>query len=87
MDSRKWSSRAKALNRLRMMLLFPLPPLKVGSRTGAVLRRSGLSVSPRFLWECLSIRAVNPFPVPASSHAACGFPALRVPVCFASRFM
>jgi hypothetical protein len=28
MDYRKWSSRAKALNRLRMMLLFPLPPLK-----------------------------------------------------------
>jgi hypothetical protein len=28
--------------------------LGVGSRTGAVFRRSGLSVSPRFLWECLS---------------------------------
>src|SRR5215468_1725932 len=25
----------------------------VGSRTGAVLRRFGLSVSPRFLWKCL----------------------------------
>src|SRR5271170_6173117 len=27
------------------------------------------------------------FPAPASSNAACGFPALRSPVCFASRFM
>ena len=26
----------------------------VGSRAGAVLRRRGLSVSPRFLWECLT---------------------------------
>jgi hypothetical protein len=81
------SSRAKALNGLRMMPLFPRPSLKVGSRTGAVLRRSSLAGAPCFLWECLSIRTVNPFPIPASSHAACGFPALRVPVCFASRVM
>ena len=27
------------------------------------------------------------FPAPASSNAACGFPALRSPVCFASRLM
>ena len=27
------------------------------------------------------------FPAPASSNAACGFPALRSPVCFASRIM
>src|SRR5271170_7979343 len=27
------------------------------------------------------------FPAPASSNAACGFPALRSPVCFAPRFM
>ena len=26
----------------------------VGSRTGAALRRFSLSVSPRFLWECLT---------------------------------
>jgi len=26
----------------------------VGSRTGAALRRSSLSVAPRFLWECLT---------------------------------
>ena len=48
----------------------------VGSRAGAVLRRRGLSVSPRFLWECLTSRTVSPFPAPATSHAACGFPVL-----------
>ena len=48
----------------------------VGSRAGAVLRRRGLSVSPRFLWECLTSRTVSPFPAPATSHAACGFPAV-----------
>ena len=26
-----------------------------GSRAGAVLRRRGLSVSPRFLWECRTV--------------------------------
>ena len=48
----------------------------VGSRAGAVPRRRGLSVAPRFLWECLTSHTVSPFPAPASSHAACGFPAL-----------
>ena len=38
----------------------------VGSRAGAVLRRRGLSVSPRFLWECLTSRTVSPFPAPAT---------------------
>jgi hypothetical protein len=59
----------------------------VGSRTGAVFRRSGLAVAPRFLWECLSSQTVNPFPAPATSHPACGFPALGAPVCFVSRVM
>src|ERR1019366_7900172 len=31
---------------------------RVGSRTGAVFRRSSLSVAPRFLWECL--KSVGP---------------------------
>ena len=31
--------------------------------------------------------SVIPFPAPASSHAACGFPALRAPARFASRVM
>jgi hypothetical protein len=61
--------------------------MAVGSRTGAVFRRSGLSVAPRFLWECLNIQTVNPFPAPATSHPACGFPALGAPVCFVPRVM
>jgi len=55
----------------------------VGSRTGAVFRRSGLAVAPRFLWECLSSQTVNPPRAPATSHPACGFPALGAPVCLA----
>ena len=27
------------------------------------------------------------FPAPSTSHAACGFPALRAPICFLSRLM
>ena len=61
--------------------------LSVGSRTGAVFRRSGLSVAPRFLWECLTSQTVNPFPAPAASHPACRFPALGAPVCLVPRVM
>ncbi len=64
-----------------------LRSLLVGSRTGAVPRRPDLSVPPRFLWECLTSQAVGPFPAPASSHAACRFPALRAPAHFTSRVM
>ena len=46
----------------------------VGSRTGAVLLRSGLSVSPRFLWECLISRAVNPFQSPPRRTQRADFP-------------
>jgi hypothetical protein len=59
----------------------------VGSRTGAVFRRSGLAVAPRFLWECLNSQTVNPFPAPATSHPACRFPALGAPVCLVPRVM
>jgi hypothetical protein len=59
----------------------------VGSRTGARRRRFSLSVPPRFLWECLTSRIVRWFPAPASSNAACRFPALGFPVCFTSRVM
>ena len=57
----------------------------VGSRTGAVLRRFSLAVAPRFLWECLISHTVSWFPAPATSNVACGFTALRSPVCFTSR--
>jgi hypothetical protein len=66
---------------------FPAFPRSVGSRTGAVPLRIGLSVTPRFLWECLTSLSVSPSPVPARSNAACGFPALRFPVTFTSRVM
>src|SRR5262249_35592970 len=59
----------------------------VGSRAGAVLRRQGLSVAHRFLWECLTSPAVNPSPDPSTSHGAGGFPALRSPVRFVPRVM
>jgi len=52
-----------------------------------MLRRTGLSVSPRFLWECLTSHSVSSFPAPATSHAACGFPALRAPAHFSPRVM
>jgi len=52
-----------------------------------VPRRLGLSVAPRFLWECLTSPAVNPSPTPATSNGAGGFPALRSPVRFTPRFM
>ena len=29
-----------------------------------MLRRRGLSVAPRFLWECLTSHTVSPFPAP-----------------------
>jgi hypothetical protein len=61
--------------------------LLVGSRTGAILRRPGLSIAPRFLWECLTSRTVSSFPAPAASNVACGSPALRSPACFMSRFI
>jgi hypothetical protein len=51
--------------------------MAVGSRTGAV--------APRFRWECLTIRTVTWFPAPATSHVACGFPALRAPAHFTPR--
>jgi hypothetical protein len=40
-----------------------------------------------FPLECLNIPTVNPIPAPATSHPACGFPALGAPVCFMSRVM
>ena len=52
-----------------------------------MLRRFGLAVSPRFLWECLSSPTVSWFPAPASSNPAGGFPALGFPVCFMSQVM
>ena len=62
-------------------------PSPVGSRAGAVLRRSGPVGAPRFLWECFIRPAVSPSPTPATSNGAGGFPALRSPVRFTPRLM
>jgi hypothetical protein len=52
-----------------------------------VPRRSGLSVAPRFLWECLTNPTVSPSPAPATSNRAGGFPAPGSPARFAPRLM
>ena len=59
----------------------------VGSSTGAVTRRQLLGCIRRFHLRARLGFAVAPFPAPATSHAACGFPALRAPAHFASRVM
>ena len=38
-------------------------------------------------WRAGLGRCRATFPAPATSNAACGFPALRSPICFTSRFM
>ena len=89
-----WTPRLLLIGSL-VLPLFAAPKLpaaekhlcQVGSRAGAVFRRSGLSVAPRFLWECLTSPTVNPSPAPATSNGAGGFPALRSPVRFAPRVM
>ena len=82
-------SPARLEERMESLFSFPvglLHPL-VGSRTGAMLRRFGLSVAPRFLWECLNSQTVSSFPVPASSNPSCRFPAMGLPACFVPRIM
>jgi len=56
--------------------------LPVGSRTGA--RTLGSGGFPTAFAVARSPAAIVTFPVPASLNAACGFPALRFPACFAS---
>ena len=57
----------------------------VGSRTGAPTVGSG-GKSNHFRVGPQSGSHIT-FPAPASSNAACGFPALRFPACFTSRVM
>src|SRR5271168_3993660 len=67
---------------------FPHPP----HRWGRGLTRR---FRPKFVFHVGSLFRLRvshhlgraTFPAPASSNAACGFPALRSPVCFASRIM
>ena len=51
----------------------------VGSRTGAMLLRFGLSVAPSFGWECLTSQTASWFPAPASSNPSWRFPAMGLP--------
>src|SRR5215831_13714657 len=39
------------------------------------------------VWRANRSRDHATFPAPSTSHAACGFPALRAPICFAPRLM
>ena len=59
----------------------------VGSGTGAVIRRQLLGRVRGFPLRARVGVAVIPFPAPATSHVACGFPALRAPAHFTSRVM
>jgi hypothetical protein len=57
----------------------------VGSRAGARTVGSG-GDSIAFAMDRSPVTMVT-FPAPATSNAACGFPALRFPVCFVPGFM
>src|SRR2546427_10308912 len=65
------------------MLVIDCPAIStmtsVGSGTGAVTRRPLLVCIQGFPLRARVGVAVIPFPVPAASHAACGFAALRAP--------
>ena len=54
-------------------------PTPVGSGTGAVIRRQLLGRVRGFPLRARVEVAVIPSPIPAASHAACGFAALRAP--------
>jgi FAD binding domain len=60
---------------------------QVGSSIGAVIRRKLLVCVRRFRLRARLGVSVIPFPAPATSHAACGFPALRAPAHFLSTLM
>jgi hypothetical protein len=55
-DLRRWglklAERGGKNGKKRAIIAVARKP--VGSRTGAVFRRSSLAVAPRFLWECLN---------------------------------
>jgi hypothetical protein len=56
------------------------PPAQVGSRAGA--RTVGAGGNSIAFARDRSPATMVTFPAPATSNAACGFPALRFPVCF-----
>jgi hypothetical protein len=85
-----WRCRDLHPARLRpcRLLLSILPPKSRVEDWRAGLGRSLCSpLSRSFVCECHSISTMPTFPVPATSNAVCGFPALRSPACFTSRVM
>jgi hypothetical protein len=59
----------------------------VGSSAGAVIRRRLLGCIQGFRLHARLEVSVIPFPAPATSHVACGFPALRAPAHFTASVM
>src|SRR5215475_15610564 len=65
---------------------------RMGPRSRLLPSRPGESHPEPLTGRVEGWRAGRPFdratfPVPATSHAACGFPALRAPICFIPRLM
>ncbi len=71
---------AVGVDLLRISGVDPYATVVVGSRTGAPTLGAG-GCSTAFA-VALSPAAIITFPAPATSNVACGFPALRSPVCF-----
>jgi hypothetical protein len=68
---------------------YLFPPLSFG---GALLVRPWLRFHIPLIGRVEDWRAGRPldratFPVPSTSHATCGFPALRAPICFTPKLM
>ena len=74
---------AVGVDLLRISGVDPYATVVVGSRTGAPTLGAG--GCPTAFAVALSPAAIITFPVPATSNVACGFPALRSPVCFSGR--
>ena len=86
--ARKWFTAEEIISKLREVeVLLAKGATAVGSRTGAVIRRSSLVCIRAFALRAQVGSSVIPFPAPATSHAACGFPALRAPARFTSGVM
>jgi hypothetical protein len=67
---------------------FPSPLISRVEDWRAGLGRSlGSPLSRPFVCECPTISTMPRFPVTSTSHATCGFPALRAPICFTPKLM
>ena len=64
-----------------------LPACRVEDRRACLGRCLSFLLSRPFVCECLSISTMPRLLSPPRRHAACGFPALRAPICFVPRLM